>query len=86
MPTRRIGKVDVSYELRRSASATQRRITATPGRVEVLAPTADDEDAIAGFLNRKRQWLLDTVRDMERITAGRHAVPRFMTGHTLYIC
>lgn len=80
MPTLRIGKTDVSYELRRSATATQRRITVTPGRVEVLAPTADDEDAIASFLNRKRQWLLDTVRDMERITIGRHAVPRFMTG------
>src|SRR5690606_4077710 len=32
------------------------------------------------FLDRKRQWLFNTVREMERVTANRHAVPRFMTG------
>jgi predicted metal-dependent hydrolase len=52
----------------------------TPGRVEVLALSTDDEEAIAGFLDRKRQWLFDTIREMDRITAARHAVPRFMTG------
>ncbi|MCW3837077.1 M48 family metallopeptidase [Sphingomonas canadensis] len=76
----RIGRTAISYELRRSATASERRITVTPGHVEVLALTTDDDDAIAGFLDRKRQWLLDTVREMERIAATRHAVPRFMTG------
>ncbi|UAK25746.1 M48 family metallopeptidase [Sphingomonas nostoxanthinifaciens] len=80
MPIVRIGKHRITYELRRSAFATERRITVTPGQVEVLALTADDEDDIAGFLNRKRQWLFNAVRDMEQVEASRHAVPRFMTG------
>jgi hypothetical protein len=76
----RIGRTAIPYELRRSATASERRITVTPGHVEVLALTTDDEDDIAGFLERKRQWLFDTVREMERITAVRHVVPRFITG------
>jgi predicted metal-dependent hydrolase len=80
MPTLQIGQTEIPYDLRRSATASERRITVTPGHVEVLALTNDDEEAVAGFLDRKRQWLFDTVREMERITANRHAVPRFMTG------
>lgn len=80
MPTIQIGRAEIAYELRRSATASERRITVTPSRVEVLALTTDGDDDITGFLDRKRQWLFNTVRDMERITAGRHAVPRFMTG------
>ena len=80
MPTLTIGRTKIDYELRRSATALERRITVTPERVEVLALTADDDDAIAGFLDRKRQWVLNTVREVERIAARRHAVPRFMTG------
>ncbi len=80
MPSIQIGQARIAYELRRSASATERRITVTPGHVEVLALTTDGEDDIAGFLARKRQWLFNTMRDMERIAASRHAVPRFATG------
>lgn len=80
MPTLQIGRTEIPYELRRSATASERRITVTPGHVEVLALTNDDEETLAGFLDRKRQWLFNTVREMERITASRHAVPRFMTG------
>lgn len=80
MPTLQIGRTEITYELRRSASALERRITVTPGHVEVLALTNDDEDTVTGFLERKRQWLFNTVREMERITANRHAVPRFLTG------
>jgi predicted metal-dependent hydrolase len=80
MPALRIGRAEIPYELRRSATASQRRITVTPGHVEVMALTTDDDEAIAGFLERKRQWVFNTVREMERITANRHAVPRFMTG------
>lgn len=80
MPTLQIGRTEIDYELRRSASASERRITVTPGHVEVLALTNDDDEAVAGFLDRKRQWLFNTVRSMERVTANRHAVPRFMTG------
>ncbi|RPF72146.1 M48 family metallopeptidase [Aurantiacibacter spongiae] len=80
MPTVQIGKKAIPYELRHSATASERRITVTPGHVEVLAPATDDELEVAQFIDRKRQWLFDTVRDMERITANRHAVPRFATG------
>lgn len=80
MTALRVGRVAIPYELRRSAKASERRITVTPGRVEVLALMSDDDDAIAAFLERKRQWLFNTVREMERITANRHFVPRFMTG------
>lgn len=80
MPTLQIGRKEIPYELRRSATASERRITITPGHVEVLALTSDNDDDIAGFLERKRQWVFNTVRDMERITATRHAVPRFITG------
>ena len=80
MPTLQIGRTEIPYALRRSATASERRITVTPGHVEVLALTDDDEEAVAGFLGRKRQWLFDTVREMEKVTANRHAVPRFMTG------
>ena len=80
MPTIQIGRAKIAYELRRSATAAERRITVTPGHVEVMALTTDGDDDIAGFLHRKRQWLFNTMRDMERISASRHAVPRFMTG------
>lgn len=40
----------------------------------------DDAEAVADFLRRKRQWVFNTVREMERITANRHIVPRLMTG------
>lgn len=75
-----VGRTEIPYELRRCAMASERRITVTPGHVEVLALTNDDEETVARFLDRKRQWLFNTVREMERITANRHAVPRFVTG------
>ena len=80
MPALRVGQAEILYELRRSASASQRRITVTPGHVEVMALTSDNDEDIAGFLDRKRQWVFNTVREMERISADRHTVPRFITG------
>lgn len=80
MPTLQIGRTEIAYEIRRSPKASERRITVTPGHVEVLALIEDDEEAVAGFLERKRQWLFNTVREMERLAANRHAVPRFMSG------
>ncbi len=80
MPTIQIGRAKIVYELRRSAAAAERRITVTPGHIEVMALTTDDEDDIASFLDRKRQWLFNTMREMEPISASRHAVPRFITG------
>jgi len=80
MPTIQIGRAAISYDLRRSATASERRIVVTPGHVEVLALTSDDDADIDGFLDRKRQWLFDTVREMQQVTVNRHSVPRFITG------
>lgn len=80
MPVLQVGRKEIHYELRRSATASERRITITPGHVEVLALTTDQDDEIAGFLERKRQWVFNTLREMERITAQRHTLPRFITG------
>lgn len=76
----RIGQTEVAYELRRTATASERRITVTPGHIEVLALTTDDDAAIDDFLNRKRQWLFNTLRELETKTAKRAVVPRFVTG------
>ena len=78
--TLQVGRTAIPYELRRSAMAAARRINVTPGHVEVVALPNDDDEAIAAFLDRKRRWLFDTVREMERVTASRHSVPRFITG------
>lgn len=80
MPTFAIGRTQIDYELRRSPHTRERRITVTPECVEVLVLSSDDEGTIEGFLDCKRQWLLNTIRDVEQIAARRHAVPRFMSG------
>ncbi len=80
MPTVRVGQTEIPYELRRTATISERRITVTPGCVEVLALTTDDDAEIDGFLRRKRKWLYDTLREMEEALAKRPAVPRLMSG------
>ena len=80
MPSVRVGQTEISYDLRRTAMLTERRITVTPDRVEVVALDTDDDATVADFLHRKRRWLFDSVRDVANATAGRAVVPRFMTG------
>lgn len=60
MPTIQIGRAEIAYELRRSATAAERRITVTPGHVEVMALTSDNDDDIAGFLVRRQ--MIEAVR------------------------
>jgi predicted metal-dependent hydrolase len=76
----RVGQTEIPYELRRTATAAERRITVTPGSVEVLALTTDDDAEIGNFLHRKRQWVFDTLRELQEVTSRRPAVPRFITG------
>jgi predicted metal-dependent hydrolase len=76
----RVGQTQIPYELRRTATAAERRITVTPDCVEVLALTTDDDAEIENFLHRKRQWVFDTVRELQEVAARRPSVPRFMTG------
>ena len=79
MPVLRIGCTEIPYTLRHG-TGRQRRITVLPEQVDVVALATDSDDDVAGFLHRKRQWLFDAVRDMERTVADRHGVPRFLTG------
>jgi predicted metal-dependent hydrolase len=80
MPSIRVGLTEIPYELRRTSTASERRITVMPGRVEVLALTRDDDTAINSFLTRKRKWLFNTVRELNEFSANSSVVPRFMTG------
>ncbi|WP_395670849.1 M48 family metallopeptidase [Phenylobacterium sp.] len=80
MPSVWVGQTEIPYELRRSAVVSERRITVTPGCVEVLALVGDDEAEVEGFLRRKRQWLFDTLREMEEALVKRPVVPRFRSG------
>lgn len=80
MPSISIGQCQIQYEVSRSVAASERRITVTPGHVNVRALESDDDSQIAEFLHRKRQWLFNAVRDMEKATSGRASVPRFMSG------
>ncbi len=76
----RIGQTEICYRVRRSAKAAERHITVTPDNVEVLALSTDDERDIEAFLQRKRRWLFNTVRELEHKVSKRPVVPRFMTG------
>ena len=80
MRSLRVGNKSIPYELRRSAKASERRITVTPGSVEVVALSTDADSDIEGFLRRKRRWVYDNVRELEALTANRAAVPQFRTG------
>jgi len=80
MPSFSIGQRQIAYEVTRSSVASERRITVTPGHVDVRALASDDDSQIADFLHRKRQWLFNAVQDMEKAVSGRASVPRFVTG------
>lgn len=80
MPILQVGKKRIDYKLRRSETATERKITITPESVEVMVLSSDSDDDIAGFLSRKRAWVFNTVREMEIASTGRHSVPSFITG------
>jgi predicted metal-dependent hydrolase len=86
MPTVQIGRTKIEYELRRSETLIERRITVTPGHVEVVALANDDDTEVAKFVSRKREWLFNAVRQMEQVSARRHALPRFATGSKIPYC
>ncbi|GJE45888.1 M48 family metallopeptidase [Methylobacterium soli] len=80
MPSLRIGQTNIPYTLRRTATASERRITVTPAGVEVLALSTDDDEVIDRFLNRKREWVYQAVRELDELASERTVVPRFITG------
>ncbi len=80
MPVLQVGETAIPYDLRRSATVRERRITVTPDGVEVVAPLNDLDDDLAAFLDRKRQWVFDSFQELKELAASRPVVPRFMTG------
>lgn len=68
MPVLTIGSTAIPYEVRFSTKASRKRIVVTPAGVEVVAPTGtplDGTDGLLAFLDRKRRWLFDAVREVE---------------------
>ncbi len=69
MPTLIVGATTIPYEVRFSTRARRKRIVVTPGGVEVVAPqgsTWDGTDGLLAFLEAKRRWLFDAVREIEQ--------------------
>lgn len=63
-----IGSTAIPYEVRFSTKASNKRIVVTPAGVEVVAPTGtpmEGTDGLLAFLDRKRRWLFDAVREVE---------------------
>ena len=63
-----IGATVVRYAVRESTQARAMRIVATPSGVEVVVPVGTAPDAVAAYVDRKRRWVFDAVRDL----AARH--------------
>jgi predicted metal-dependent hydrolase len=62
-----IGNTKIPYAVRFSARARRKRIVVTPEGVEVIAPAGtplEGRDSINTFLQTKRRWLYDAVRDV----------------------
>ena len=68
MPTLSVGTTDIQYEVRYSAKAQRKRIVVTPAGVKVVAPQGtpwDGPDGVAAYVDRKRRWVFDSVREIE---------------------
>lgn len=69
MPVLTVGHTDIPYDVRRSARATRKRVEVTPRGVVVVVPDGtpmDGPDGVAGYVHRKRRWVFDAVREVER--------------------
>ena len=68
MPTLSVGTTDIQYEVRYSAKTLRKRIVVTPAGVEVVAPQGtpwDGPDGVAAYVDRKRRWVFNSVREIE---------------------
>jgi len=82
MPNLTVGKTTIPFEIRRSTKSKRRRIIVTPGKVEVVVPIRDNDDAILTFMHSRRQWIYDKREEMiEKIRDSNSVHPeRFVTG------
>ena len=68
MPVLTVGNTDISYEVRFSTQAARKRIEVTPAGVDVVAPVGtslEGTDGVLAYLDRKRRWVFDAVREIE---------------------
>ncbi len=64
-----VGRVAIPYAVRFSNRAKKRRIEVTTDGVHVIAPIGsklDGEDGVHAYVDRKRRWIYDTAREIER--------------------
>jgi len=77
-----IGKRTVPYTIRENPRTRQLTINVTPELIEVVTPPGTAPSVIENFLNRKKQWVFNKIRDMEE-AVKKQAVQQpetFMTG------
>lgn len=80
MPILSVGDAEISYTLRRSATAKQARITVSPSSVILVVPDTATDDQIAGVLQRRRAWLVSETRRMSAKVQSAPAIAHFTTG------
>jgi predicted metal-dependent hydrolase len=59
-----IGKTEIPYVVRYSERARRKRIVVTPDGVEVVAPSGSGAAGVTAFVNTKRRWMFDAVREI----------------------
>ncbi|HEV7334653.1 MAG TPA: SprT family zinc-dependent metalloprotease [Bosea sp. (in: a-proteobacteria)] len=80
MPVLAVGDTEISYTLRRSATARQARITVSPSSVVLVVPQAATDEQIAGVLHRRRAWLVSETLRMSAKVLSTPAIAHFTTG------
>ncbi len=59
-----IGSTEIPYVVRYSQRARRKRIVVTPDGVEVVAPSGSGAEGVTAFVNTKRRWMFDAVREI----------------------
>ena len=67
MPIVRIGKRDISYEVRESERARRKRIEITPNHVAVIVPVGSDPEDVQSFVDSRRRWLHDRTQELAEL-------------------
>ncbi|MDX9721250.1 MAG: SprT family zinc-dependent metalloprotease [Myxococcota bacterium] len=60
-----VGKTVIPYDVRRSNKAKHKRIVVTPAGVELVVPMGTNPDGFGPFMQQKRRWVFDSVREIE---------------------
>lgn len=60
-----IGATVIPYAVRESGRARAMKIVVTPGAVEVVVPVDTALDGVTAYVERKRRWVFDAVREIQ---------------------